>query len=406
MTKHWRIWLASMLFAVAVFQFVFALALAIAVSSLFEALQNEQVLFLVVSGSLALVGLILAIHRPRNPIGWIFLVASMAQLNIAVTDRYATYLADQVTGTPLDLTVLILFTNWTLYAAFFLPVTFGILLFPTGRLPSRRWRLPAWIGGSLLLVVVLTSIIKPGLLEVPPDWPHEVSNPTGIEALEAPVEFVQGIALGLSMLFVLISAASLFIRIRGATVQERQQLKWLGYAVSISVTSFFISTLESVTTSTNIGWFVLLLGLVAQPIAIGIAILRHNLYDIDRLINRTLVYGLLTLLLLLGFASNVILFQVLLSPFTSGNDLAVAGSTLLVFALFRPVRNRLQQFVDRRFYRQKYDARSTLERFSLSSRHAVDLDQITGELAGLVSSTMQPEHVSVWLRRSETGVKE
>jgi hypothetical protein len=146
-----------------------------------------------------------------------------------------------------------------------------------------------------------------------------------------------------------------------------------------------------------------LLGVAVLPVTIGIAILRHNLYDIDRLINRTLVYGGLTMLLGLSFASGIVFLQVIVSPLTGGNDLAVAGSTLLVFALFRPLRHRLQRFVDRRFYRQKYDAQRTLQSFGLTARDAVDLDQLTAELAGVVSTTMQPEHVSLWLRTVPAG---
>jgi hypothetical protein len=138
-------------------------------------------------------------------------------------------------------------------------------------------------------------------------------------------------------------------------------------------------------------------GVAILPVTIGVAILRHNLYDIDRLINRTLVYGLLTALLLLSFIGSVLLFQFLLSPVTSGNDLAVAGSTLLTVTLFRPVRSRLQDFVDRRFYRRKYDARRTLQSFGVTIRDAVDLDQLTSELTGVVAATIQPEHASIWL---------
>ena len=399
--RRWRTAAAAVLFAVAVFQFLFALGLTIAASSLVEVLLTDQVFFLVAFGSVAPVGLLLAVHRPGNPIGWLLLVASIAQMNIVVTDRYATYIAGQEASTPPELTVLFWFTNWTWNVAFFLPFTFGFLLFPTGRVPSRRWRIFAWIGGSQLALVALASILNPGPLETPPEWPDDIANPTGVEALKAPIELALPVALFFVLLFVLGSAASLFIRLRSATPQERQQLKWLAYAASITVISFFISTLESVTTSTNVGWFILLLGLVAQPIAIGIAILRHNLYDIDRLINRTLVYGSSTALLGLGFAASILLFQLILAPFTSGNDLAVAGSTLLVFVLFRPLRDRLQRFVDRRFYRQRYDARHAVEAFRVSARDAIDAHQITREMASIVASTIQPSHVSIWLRQPQ-----
>ncbi len=389
--------LAVVLFAVSMIGIVCSLALTVADNSLLDLLQSEFVFYVVALGSVAVVGLLLTTHRPRNPIGWIFLAASIAQMIIVTTDRYADFIAGDGSDNPLELTVLFWFTNWVWIVAFLLPFTFGFLLFPTGRLPSRRWRFLAWIGGSQLLLLILAAIMTPGPLEGPA-WPHEIANPTGIEALRSQIEFAWGLAIGLAMLFVLGSAVSLFIRLRGATAQERQQLKWLAYAASIAAGSFLIATLESEALSTNVGEYIFVLGIAAQPIAIGLAILRHNLYDIDRLINRTIVYGSLTALLLLSFAANVLIFQLILEPFTRGNDLAVAGSTLLVFVVFRPLRDRLQSFVDRRFYRQQYDAQRTLQSFGVTARDAVDLDQLSTELTGVISTTIQPAHVSIWLR--------
>jgi hypothetical protein len=200
--------------------------------------------------------------------------------------------------------------------------------------------------------------------------------------------------------------ASVFIRLRVATPVERLQIKWFAYVAPIPLIGLIVEEII-IELSNNMthgdsttGSYIAVVGVALLPVAIGIAILRHNLYDIDRLINRTLVYGSLTALLGLGFIGSILCFQIILSPFTNGNDLEVAGSTLLIFALFRPLRVRLQRFVDRRFYRQKYDAERTLQEFGTKARDAVDLDEVSTELTAVLATTMQPQHVSLWLRTS------
>jgi hypothetical protein len=225
----------------------------------------------------------------------------------------------------------------------------------------------------------------------------------------APVAMLAGVVAEAGVLGVVlfpIAAASLLARYRLAESVERQQLKWLVYAAALVATAFIVLGLVTVVGDRLVGlgvvddliWFGALVSLTTVPIAAGIAILRHRLYDIDLLINRTLVYGALTFTLALAYGALVVLLQQLSRPITAGSDLAVAGSTLAVAALFQPVRRQIQSAVDRRFYRSKYDAERTIARFSARLRAEVDLNALQGELGAAVRETMQPAHLSLWLR--------
>ncbi len=374
----------------------------------FNYLQTEALFFLVAFISMSIVGTLLAIHRPGNPIGWIFLSGAVAQMVVGVADQYADYFAKPEWNNLPHLTFLFWVASWIWVIAFAIPPTFGILLFPTGRLPSKRWNYVAWPGVAGMGLLIAADMLKPGSLDDEGRLPVG-GNPVGINAFGGINDAISTIGtLGVVMLMVG-SVASLFFRIRGAGREERQQLKWFAYAATIQVFAILVDVtgpIQSAASSRqiDISAYFFLFGIAALPVAIGIAILHHNLYDIDHLINRSLVYGLLSALLIISFAGSVVLFQFLLSPFTRGNDLAVAGSTLLLFAAFRPLRDGLQTFVDRRFYRQKYDTTRTLRRFGITARDAIDLDDLAIELANVVSATMQPEHLSIWLRtaRPET----
>ncbi len=403
MRASWTTWLAISLFTLAMTGLGCVLILTYASNNLLGVLGSSQAIFTVAFASMATVGLMLSIHRPGNPIGWIFLTASIAQMIMAVAELYPEYIAESPDRTLPEPTLLFWLQNWVWIVAFILPVTFGSLLFPTGRLLSKRWRIFAWIGASQLVLFVVAIIIKSGPIE-DIGWHEEVLNPTGIDSLNVLVSVIELFA-GIFVFFFLFigSIASLFLRLHRATGQERQQLKWFTYGALIPIAIILLSGIENQLFSSTIwnvaGDYLFLIGVATLPITIGIAILRHNLYDIDRLINRTAVYGSLTIMLLLSFAGSVIFFQFLLDPLTGGNDLAVAGSTLLVAALFQPARNRLQRFVDRRFYRRKYDAQQTLQAFSVTSREAVQINELTDNLTGVVATTVQPAHISIWLNR-------
>ncbi len=403
MRTRWTNWLAGSLWILTLIFIVCVLIVMYAnerISSLF--LDGTGVFALGVC-TLATVGVILAIHRPGNPIGWIFLVAALSQVVVGTSDEYAIYIIKTAPGTLPKLTLLFWVGSWAWVLSFLLPTTFGILLFPTGRLPSQRWRPFAWCVASCLTIFVVAEMFNPQLQDIDADHPA-FSNPVGIQALGDTFEYVlTGFTILVWPVLLIGSVLSIFARFRQATGRERQQIKWFAFAAAIPIVGLVIELVLFSFTHTGIGIPFYILGIAILPVAIGIAILRYNLYDIDRIINRSLVYGSLTVLLLLSFIGSVILFQFLLDPVTGGNDLAVAGSTLLIAALFRPIRNSVQHFVDRRFYRRKYDARQLLRSFSVTARDAVQLDQLTGGLTDIVTRTMQPEHISIWLRPEQEG---
>jgi hypothetical protein len=399
--SRWTTWLAISLWILSIIFFVVNLLLWHGNGGIFYYLQNEALFFLVAFGSMVIVGTLLAIHRPKNPIGWIFLSGAVAQMLVGVADQYADYFLKPEWSDLPQLTMLFWIASWAWVIAFVIPPTFGILLFPTGGLPSKRWRYVAWLGIAGISLLIMADMLKPGSLDDEGRLPHG-DNPIGISAISDLINAVSAIGTVGVVILIAGSVASLFFRLRGASREVRQQLKWFAYAAAIQVLALLVDITPPIQSMAHslqidISAYFFLFGIAALPAAIGIGILRHQLYDIDRLINRTLVYGSLTILLILGFTANILLFQVILSPFTQGNDVAVAGSTLFAFALFRPIRQRLQEFVDQRFYRRKYDIRLTLESFAITSREAVDLDQLVSELLTVVGTTIQPEHVSVWM---------
>jgi hypothetical protein len=289
-------------------------------------------------------------------------------------------------------------------AAWTLPIMNGVqvfylLLFPTGRLPSRRWRWLAWLTVAYILVGVLTAAFSPGahLGALGP-----IRNPLGIEGL---TQFYKAVLYTMSPALFLAAAFSLVVRLRRAVGVERQQLKWLAYAAGgLAIVSILIIISIAIDTPRWYEWVanaILVAVTPGVPVAIGIAILRYRLYDIDILINRTLVYGSLTAILAGVYFGSVTATQALFSILTDQQELpqlVVVTSTLLIAALFNPLRRRIQSFIDRRFYRSKYDAIKTLEAFSVKLRDVTDPDALSDDLVGLVRETMQPAHVSLWLR--------
>lgn len=294
-------------------------------------------------------------------------------------------------------------TNWTNFVGI---IAFGALfiIFPTGQVTSPRWRLA--LRGVLLTAVYvgLEEALRPGPLSYFP----QVDNPLGVGQ---PGPIATAVA-NVAALFVggglLIGAVSILARFRRSRGIERQQLKWVAFAVALVAGYFLLMNVagtiwpdassDSVASRMiGIGWG---LAVLSMPLALGIAVLRYHLYAIDRIINRTLVYAALSVLLALVYWASVVVLQQVLRPITSGSDLAIVGSTLGVAALFQPLRRRIQHDVDRRFYRQHYDAALTLEVFSSHLRHEVDLDALGAELVEVVHQTMQPVKASLWLRVS------
>jgi hypothetical protein len=274
-----------------------------------------------------------------------------------------------------------------------------LMLFPTGRLPSRRWRWLAWLTVAYILVGVITAAFSPGAYM---GFLGPIRNPLGIEGF---TQFYKAVVYTMSPALFLAAAFYLVVRLRQAVGVERQQLKWLAYAAGglVIVTILVIITI-ALDTPRWYEWVANAISVVVTPgvpIAIGIAILRYRLYEIDVIINRTLVYGSLTAVLVALYFGGVATTQAILQALTGREELpqlVVVASTLAIAALFNPLRRRVQNLVDRSFYRRKYDAAKTLETFSAKLRDETDLNSLNSDLLSVVRDTMQPEHVSLWLR--------
>lgn len=350
------------------------------------------VVFIVV---FATTGALVASRRPGNPIGWLMCLSAFAFTLGAVSVEIVEQAA-RGEGSPL-VTLAAWLSQFVWLIGIAPAATFLLLLFPDGRLPSRRWRPLAWLSAAALALTVVGLAFAPGLIQ-DSDVPNPVGIPGGAAVLDA---MTFG---GLMLLFVSILAAwaSLVVRYRQAGPEQRQQIKWIAYAVPLLVVmvmaSALIEALAASQTSADIANALASTGLVMVPVAIGIAMLRYRLYDVDVVINRTLVYGALTVTLAAVYLGGVLLLQLALSPLTGEFDLAIAGSTLAVAALFRPARSRIQAAVDRRFYRHRYDARHTVEAFTGRLRQQVDLDAVAADLQGVVRDTVEPTHLSLWLR--------
>jgi hypothetical protein len=271
------------------------------------------------------------------------------------------------------------------------------LLFPNGRLLSARWR--PFVG--FIGVVVMAGTVAVALSPGPIRGLELIENPLGMEALPNVAVLTEALLYGLGV----VAVASVLVRLRRSSGVERQQIKWFAYAGAVLATSTIITYVLSEASSLRwLGWVAFVPGMAGNagmPVAVGIAILRYRLYEIDILINRTLVYGVLTGTLALVYLGGVASAQAIFRALTGQqgqSQLAIVVSTLVIAALFNPLRRRIQGFIDRRFYRKKYDAAKTLEAFSAQLRDETDLDALSDDLLGVVRETMHPAHVSLWLR--------
>jgi hypothetical protein len=344
-----------------------------------------------------IVGAVIVARQPHNTIGWLCCAIGLGTSLFQLMEDYAYIaLARDLPG-GVALAVLGASPWWALLGliAIFLP-----LLFPTGRLPSPRWRPVAWAAAVVISAASVLFVLQPIRLFEIPSFPV---NPLGIEGAAATVELAQAVALALMGLLTLLAAASVVIRFRRASGVERQQLKWFAYAAAL-LAAFFSITSSVVELQGYLADVLFFVAFALVPTAIGVAILRYRLYDIDRLINRTLVYGLLTVLLAGVYAGVVLgLGQVFGGVGRDPPSWAVAGATLAVAALFQPARRRIQAVVDRRFNRRRADAAKTIEAFADRLREQVDLDTLTAELLAVVDQTMEPTKTSLWLRPSAEG---
>jgi hypothetical protein len=341
--------------------------------------------------SAATVGAVLAGRRPRHPVGWLLLAFALSLAANGVAGGYAPYgLLARPGALPAAAWVARYYPATALVA--FACLGLVLLLVPTGSPPSPRWRWWAWLMVGALAVLLLAMPLAPR----PPDWRYQlVDNPLDLRPFDGALLGAYQAALAVTVLGILVGAGSLVVRFRRARGTERQQLRWVVLAAALTGVVMLASVvLVAAGNEVLLAWATGIC-VALLPLATGAAVLRYRLFDLDRIISRTLSYGVLTIILGLGYAGVVLGFGQLLGR---DSNLVVAGATLAVAALFQPVRRRVQQAVDRRFNRRRYDATRTIETFSARLRQQTDLDTLTAELLALVDQTMQPTQASLWLR--------
>jgi len=346
----------------------------------------------VIAPFVATPGLLIARRQPRNAIGWILLVAGVSTGYGGFAQEYAARAVVIAPGSlPGAFAIAwVASWSWTFFAGSMLTVV--PQLFPTGRPISPRWRPLLLAGPAFLILSFFIFSLRPG----PTENATFIENPLALSgaladlrtALEAPLGALMFVAVALS-------GAALAVRFRRARGVERQQLKWVASAAVLCAIAFAAMVFSNSAKPTQVA---MVAAFMTMPVAIGIAILRYRLYDIDVLINRALVYGATTVAIATAFFGGIILLQQLLRPIIGGSEVAVAVSTLASLGLFQPLLRRVQATVDRRFYRSRYDAARTLDAFSVRLRDEVDLDAVRAGLVDAVRDTVQPTHAGVWLR--------
>jgi hypothetical protein len=348
----------------------------------------------------SVVGGLIALRRPGNPIGWL-LAAIGLLFAIVVAGSIVAVWGLRTGDIPKGV------AEWIGVATSVWVIALGLigtqlpLRLPDGRLPSPRW---SWFSRASIVLIAVTLVgmaATPGPVEDEPG----TANPLG-------AAWARPLSAGIFLLIAcfVVSIVGLFRRYRRSDELDRAQLRWIAFGGGLFL-AVYLGTLplpgilgfEEESTGANLITTISQVTFGALPVAIGYAILRHRLYDIDVVVNRTLVYGALTATLAVTYLGSVLLLQLLLNGVTGDSGLAVAGSTLAVAALFRPARARIQAGVDRRFFRRKYDAAQTLERFGVHLRDELELRALTAELDAVVRETLQPAHVSLWLRTPEAG---
>jgi hypothetical protein len=333
---------------------------------------------------------LIATRRPENAIGWLFIAIGLCQGVTLAGAAYADYaLFAGRASLPAG--------AWAAWVAagvdivFIVGILALVLLFPAGRPPSPRWRrvLGALVAGGLMLM--LATLLNPGrFFDLLP-----MENPAAFEGSGTLSNVVGAIGAVLLVPAATVTLVGAVLRFRRARGVERQQFKWFALAASLLLACFLFTTLGVLE---NVTYTLIGFAFAGIPVAVGIAILRYRLYEIDRVISRTLVYGVLTVILGAAYVGLVLAGQAVFSSFAGGGDLAIAGSTLVVAALFLPLRAVVHRVVDRRFYRRRYDAQRTLAAFGARLREQVELGGLRSDLESAVHETMQPAHASVWLR--------
>jgi hypothetical protein len=347
------------------------------------------------------IGALVASRQPKNTIGWIFCALGLFLTSYSASGQYAIYALVSSPGSlPGGGTAAWLeaFLNGPIILVLFALV---LLLFPDGRPLSRRWRAALWLDLIVAAVLLVVGSFKPGPM---PTSSLNVANPFGIEKIGALLNVLLYVGVSLALALTVLGAVSLMVRFRRSGAEERQQIKWFAFAgaimCAVTATGPFLWSLPPSSPAVTLIWPALFLSAVSTiPVATGIAILKYGLYEIDQIINRTLVYGSLTAVLAVFYEGGIVALQYVFRLLSAQeSQVAVVATTLVIAAMFEPLRRRIQHFVDRRFYRNKYDARKTLEAFSFKLRNETNLEALNNDLVGVVNQTMQPAHTSLWLR--------
>src|SRR5215208_4768743 len=350
--------------------------------------------------SFAAVGALVASRQPKNTIGWLFCAMGLFLTSSGAGGQYAIYALLSSPGwLPGGGTAAWLeaFLNGPIIIALFALL---LLLFPDGRPPSHRWRVVLWLD-LIAAMLIFAGSFKPGPMETSS---LRVANPFAIEQISALLNALSSVGLYLALALTAVGAVSLMVRFRRSGAEERQQIKWFAFAGAIMSAVIavgpFLWSLPPSSPAVTLIWPMLFLSAGSTiPVATGIAILKYGLYEIDHIINRTLVYGSLTAVLAVFYEGGIVALQYVFRLLSAQeSQVAVVATTLVIAAMFEPLRRRIQHFVDRRFYRNKYDARKTLEAFSFKLRNETNLEALNNDLVGVVNQTMQPAHTSLWLR--------
>jgi hypothetical protein len=365
-------------------------------SSLLGSIFGELVIL-----AFAVVSFLITSRRPENLVGWAIAIGTLLTAAADFGLEYAVYgLVTAPGSVPIPIWVGIL-AGCFRSVGFILILYVVLLLFPDGHLPSPRWRPVAWLLVVSALVQALDSLFSPDFSDIDSRL-APFSKPTGNILPNFAGDIFGGLTLLCWGASVLACVAALVVRFRRSSGDERQQLKWLTYSSFLSgaiLVLIYVGVALNLSIVNTMGGYLFDLALLPIPVAVGIAILKYRLYDIDIIVNRTLVYGSLTAVLAVIYWGSVVGLQEVLRPLVGeGNDLAVVASTLLTAGLFLPLRSRIQSFIDRRFYRRKYDAARTLEAFSAAMRDEVDLATLADHLVAVVEETIQPAHTSLWLK--------
>ena len=396
MSRRWTTWLAAGLW-------LFLIGLVVAIGAMkavgWHGANNTSD-----SGLLALfvaffafgtMGALVAAHVPRNPLGWIFLAIALGAALSGVGENVAYHGLVHDPGSIPGAIALAWIYAWAWYPTVGL-IAFVLLLFPTGAPPpGRLWRLVAWALGIALSIVTLGFMTYPGPFDG--ERSRLPDNPLGLKVVGSLAGDGDVVVTGTVLALLFASAASVVWRFWRSRGDERQQMKWMTVAAVFLAAGAILPDLLGVDDTGDVFFSI---SIVQLPIALGIAMFKYRLYDIDRLINKTLVYGAVTVLLGGAYVGLVLGGQALSSSLVGSDNLVIAVSTLVVAALFLPLRRGIQRFVDRRFYRRRYDARRTLDAFGGRLREELDLETLSAEMVGVVTDTMQPAHAGVWLRRT------